>query len=347
MWATKFKLEKPIQFVIYGYVLLFASRVLQSYSDSIDERAVSYWDTIIALFFEICWAFMYFFVSQMVIVKTLLMDSAAISSDKSDSNIMKSSQSKGEQIRNQMRTRNQILIFLVSSSVCQVILKLISASTNSQQFVLESIFAFINFLVDVYVLYLFNSLCFSFAETRHANGLKPHKMFPVQLMMNISVGLIFYRHLSHLILSIMKAVPSVLTLFRTNALIVIQSYFADPMIDIVPAIMMLWFFYKCGKFSILSGLEKLIADSSEAKQFYDNNHTLLTNSSFNNRSSLPLNQVGPSKKIDERENLAFSDDEEEDNKVGSQMKKNLNFTNEDTNESVDDHNNSGYIKKTV
>jgi hypothetical protein len=46
-------------------------------------------------------------------------------------------------------------------------------------------------------------------------------MFPVQLMMNISVGLIFYRHLSHLILSIMKAVPSVLTLFRTHALIVI------------------------------------------------------------------------------------------------------------------------------
>ena len=91
MWATKFKLEKPIQFVIYGYVLLFASRVLQSYSDSIDERAVSYWDAIIAMFFGICWAFMYFFVSQMVIVKTLLMDSAAISSDKSDSNIMKSS----------------------------------------------------------------------------------------------------------------------------------------------------------------------------------------------------------------------------------------------------------------
>ena len=63
MFATKFKLERTIQGVIYAYVLLFGARLLQSFSDSFDERAVSYWDTIIAMLFEICWIFMYFFVS--------------------------------------------------------------------------------------------------------------------------------------------------------------------------------------------------------------------------------------------------------------------------------------------
>jgi hypothetical protein len=100
MLATKFKLERTMQFLIYGYVLLFGARLIQSISDSFDERAVSYWDTVIEMIFEICWAFMYFFISQMVIVKTLLLDPAAINTNESVSNIMKSNQSKGERIRN-------------------------------------------------------------------------------------------------------------------------------------------------------------------------------------------------------------------------------------------------------
>ena len=101
MLATKFKLERTIQGVIYAFLLLFGARLIQSIFDNFDERAVSYWDTIIATFFEICWAIMYFFVSQMVIVKTLLLDPAAINTNESVvSNIMKSNQSKGERIRN-------------------------------------------------------------------------------------------------------------------------------------------------------------------------------------------------------------------------------------------------------
>jgi len=100
MLATKFKLERTIQGVIYAFLLLFGARLIQSIFDNFDERAVSYWDAIIATFFEICWAFMYFFVSQMVIVKTLLLDPAAINTNESISNIMKSNQSKGERIRN-------------------------------------------------------------------------------------------------------------------------------------------------------------------------------------------------------------------------------------------------------
>jgi hypothetical protein len=100
LWATKFKLERAIQLTIYAYVILFAARLIQSLFDSFDERAVSYWDAIIAMWFEICWAFMYYFVSQMVIVKTLLLDPSAINTNESVSNIMKSNQSKGERIRN-------------------------------------------------------------------------------------------------------------------------------------------------------------------------------------------------------------------------------------------------------
>ena len=243
-----------------------------------------------------------------------------------------------------MRSRNQILIFLASFSVCQLILKLISASTDINLFVLEAIFCFINFLVDAYVLYLFNLLCFSFAETRHASGLKPHKQFPANLILNITVGLLFYRHLSHLIISIMKSIPSVLVLFRTRAMIVIQINFADPLIDIVTAIVLLWLFYKCGKFSNIKGLDKLIADSTEAKQFYANNEILLSQN--NGRSSHPLSYGDSSKSIDDHQNVAFNDEEEE-NQRGNPRPSNLNYTATDTqNSSVDEQTNTGYINKS-
>ena len=99
LWASKMKLELSIKCVIFGYFVLFATRMGQSLSESLDERTSGYWDTAIAVLFEFCWAFMYYFVSQMQIVKTLLMD-REIDNDESVTNILKSIKSKGERIRN-------------------------------------------------------------------------------------------------------------------------------------------------------------------------------------------------------------------------------------------------------
>lgn len=121
-------------------------------------------------------------------------------------------------------------------------------------------------MIDAYVLYLFNSLCFQFAETRHASGLKPHPLFPVPLLLNLTVGLMFTRHLTHTVIAVMKAVPTVLAQFRTRTLIVIVSNFCDPIIDFVTVAMLMWMFYRCGKFvNEEGGLERLFADSNEAK----------------------------------------------------------------------------------
>ena len=79
--ATKFKLDKTIQLMIYGYVLLFAARLIQSLTDSLDEKASSAWDVIIVVLFELLWGFMYFFVCEMHIVRILLRDPEVSSED--------------------------------------------------------------------------------------------------------------------------------------------------------------------------------------------------------------------------------------------------------------------------
>lgn len=83
MLATKFKLDKTIQLMIYGYVLLFAARLIQSLTDSLDETASSAWDVIIVVLFELIWGFMYYFVCEMQIVRILLRD-PEVSSEEED-----------------------------------------------------------------------------------------------------------------------------------------------------------------------------------------------------------------------------------------------------------------------
>ncbi len=65
--------------------------------------------------------------------------------------------------------------------------------------------------------------------------------------------------------------------FRVRTLIVITSNFAEPLIDTVTAIMLLWLFYKCGIFANTSGLEQLFAGSNEAQSFYSKNEMVLKN----------------------------------------------------------------------
>ncbi len=217
---TNYKLDKSINLVIFGFLILLGVKLLQSYTDGIDEKADSLQDAIILMIFEGCWAVIYFFVSEMQIVNILLLSFENLG-DYSESNILKTNQSKGERIRNLLKTRRLMLILLGSSAVCQLALKIISTAINSELFGIESMVVALNFFLGAYIIYLFNQQCFAFAETRHASGLKPHSIFPGILLLNIIVGLVFSRHLLHTILSVMRAFPSALALFRIRTMIVI------------------------------------------------------------------------------------------------------------------------------
>jgi hypothetical protein len=99
MTKTNFKLEKSVKILILGFLVLFAALLVQSYTESIDEQANTLQDAIIVMIYEGCWALIYYFISQMQIVSILLLSFENID-DKSQSNILKSNQSKGERIRN-------------------------------------------------------------------------------------------------------------------------------------------------------------------------------------------------------------------------------------------------------
>ena len=75
-------------------------------------------------------------------------------------------------------------------------------------------------------------------------------------------------------------------LVRVRTLIVITSNFAEPLIDTVTAIMLLWLFYKCGIFANTSGLEQLFAGSNEAQMFYSKNEMLLRDGRLSSFASL-------------------------------------------------------------
>lgn len=135
----------------------------------------------------------------------------------------------------------------------------------------------LGFLLDCYIIYLFNQQCFSFAETRHASGLKPLAFCPGLASLNIVVGLVFSGHFFDTVISVMQVAPSALGFFRVRALIVISNNFFEPFTGFVTIMMILWFFLQCGLFQNEGGLDKLIADSSEAKLFYANNEVFLGN----------------------------------------------------------------------
>ena len=84
-------------------------------------------------------------------------------------------------------------------------------------------------------------------------------------MLDIIVGLVFSRHFFHTILSIIRAFPSAIVLFRIRTMIVLSNYFLEPAIDFAVFMAILWQFLNCGLFFNDGGLRRLFADSHEAK----------------------------------------------------------------------------------
>ena len=73
MTKTNFKLEKSVKILILGFLVLFAAKLVQSFTESIDEQANTLQDAIIVMISDGCWALIYYFISQMQIVSILLL----------------------------------------------------------------------------------------------------------------------------------------------------------------------------------------------------------------------------------------------------------------------------------
>ena len=73
MSKTNYKLENSAKILILGFCVLFAANLAQSLTEAIDETASSFQDALILVIYEGCWALIYYFISQMQILKILLL----------------------------------------------------------------------------------------------------------------------------------------------------------------------------------------------------------------------------------------------------------------------------------